>query len=65
MIPKTKTLRWVLRELIENATYNEFEKEVQVPTKIEDVNVIDVARVKIKEYFSHKGKDLHKAPVSL
>lgn len=31
MIPKTrsgKTLRRVLRELIENATHNEFEKEV-------------------------------------
>ena len=57
MIPKTrsgKTLRRVPRGLIENATHNEFEKGVQVPTKID---VIDVARVKIKEYFSHKGKD--------
>jgi propionyl-CoA synthetase len=65
MILKTrggKTLRRVLRELIENATRNEFEKEVQVPTTIEDADVIDVARVKIKGYFSHKGKDLHKAP---
>lgn len=65
MIPKTrngKTLRRVLRELIENATHNEFEKEVQVPTTIEDADVIDVARVKIKEYFSYKRKDLHKAP---
>lgn len=65
MIPKTrngKTLRRVLRELIENATHNEFEKEVQVPTTIEDTDVIDVARVGIEEYFSHKRKDLHKAP---
>lgn len=65
MILKTrsgKTLRRVLRELIENATHNEFEKEVQVPTTVGDADVIDVARVKIKGYFSHKGKDLHKAP---
>lgn len=65
IIPKTrsgKILRRVLRELIENATHNEFEKEVQVPTKIEDADVIDVARIKIKNYFSHKGKGLHKAP---
>ena len=51
MIPKArsgKTLCRVLRELIENATHNEFEKEVQVPTTIEDADVIDVARVKIK-----------------
>ncbi|OCK79204.1 acetyl-CoA synthetase-like protein [Lepidopterella palustris CBS 459.81] len=65
MIPKTrsgKTLRRVLRELAENATHNEFEKAVQVPTTIEDADVVEVARAKIKEYFMHKGKDLHKAP---
>lgn len=65
MIPKTrsgKTLRRVLRELVENATHNEYDKEVQVPSTIEDADVVDVARAKIKEYFSHKGKDLHKAP---
>lgn len=64
MIPKTrsgKTLRRVLRELIENATHGDFEKEVQVPTTIEDAEVVDVAKAKIKEYFRVKGGDLHKA----
>jgi propionyl-CoA synthetase len=64
MIPKTrsgKTLRRVLRELIENATHGDFEKEVQVPTTIEDAEAVEVARAKVKEYFRQKGADLHKA----
>jgi propionyl-CoA synthetase len=64
MIPKTrsgKTLRRVLRELIENATHGDFEKEVQVPTTIEDAEAVKVARAKVKEYFRQKGADLHKA----
>lgn len=64
MIPKTrsgKTLRRVLRELVENAVHGEFDKEVQVPTTIEDADVVNVARGKIREYFELKGKDLHKA----
>lgn len=63
MIPKTrsgKTLRRVLRELLENAVHGEFEKEVQVPTTIEDADVVKVARKQIKEYFKTKG-GLHKA----
>lgn len=39
MIPKTrsgKTLRRVLRELVENAVHEEFDKEVQVPATVED-----------------------------
>ena len=38
MIPKTrsgKTLRRVLRELVENAVHDDFEKEVQVPATVE------------------------------
>ncbi|MCJ1367588.1 hypothetical protein MMC16_006722 [Acarospora aff. strigata] len=65
MIPKTrsgKTLRRVLRALVENAVYGEFEKEVQVPATVEDGSVVDVARAKIKEYFQEKGANLHKAP---
>ena len=49
MIPKTrsgKTLRRVLRELVENAVYGEFEREVQVPATVEDVGVVEVARGK-------------------
>ncbi|KAF2115156.1 hypothetical protein BDV96DRAFT_599537 [Lophiotrema nucula] len=64
MIPKTrsgKTLRRVLRELLENATHGEFDKEVQIPSTIEDKDVVEVARAKIHEYFEKKGKDLHKA----
>ncbi|KAF1830760.1 acetyl-CoA synthetase-like protein [Decorospora gaudefroyi] len=64
MIPKTrsgKTLRRVLRELIENATHDEFDKEVSVPSTIEDRSAVNVAREKVREYFRVKGKDLHKA----
>jgi propionyl-CoA synthetase len=64
MIPKTrsgKTLRRVLRELIENATHGQFEKEVQVPSTIEDAEAVAVARAKIKEYFEKKGSEMHKA----
>jgi propionyl-CoA synthetase len=52
----------VLRELVENATHGEFDKAVQVPSTIEDADVADVARAKVKEYFMEKGKDVHKAP---
>jgi len=64
MIPKTrsgKTLRRVLRELIENATHGEFDKEVNVPTTIEDGETVSVARDKVREYFEVRGKKLHKA----
>lgn len=64
MIPKTrsgKTLRRVLRELVENAVHDEFEKDVQVPATVEDAGVVEVARAKVKEYFQTKGANLHKA----
>jgi propionyl-CoA synthetase len=64
MIPKTrsgKTLRRVLRELIENATHGDMDKEVAVPSTIEDREAVEIARGKVKEYFEVKGKDLHKA----
>ena len=64
MIPKTrsgKTLRRVLREMLENAVHGEIEKEVQVPATVEDASVIEVARGKIGEYFEVKGRDLHQA----
>lgn len=64
MIPKTrsgKTLRRVLRELIENATHEDFDKEVNVPSTIEDREAVSVAREKVREYFRGRGKDLHKA----
>ncbi|KAF2687746.1 acetyl-CoA synthetase-like protein [Lentithecium fluviatile CBS 122367] len=64
MIPKTrsgKTLRRVLRELIENATHDEMDKEVAIPSTIEDKEAVEVARAKVKEYFRVRGRDLHKA----
>lgn len=64
MIPKTrsgKTLRRVLRDLLENATHGDLDKEVSVPSTIEDQEAVNVARQKVKEYFDLKGKDLHKA----
>lgn len=64
MIPKTrsgKTLRRVLRDLIENATHDDFDREVNVPSTIEDQDAVNVAREKVREYFIVKGKDLHKA----
>lgn len=64
IIPKTrsgKTLRRVLRELLENAVHGDFEKEVQTPATIEDVAAIDAARAKIREYFQMRGRDLHRA----
>ena len=63
MIPKTrsgKTLRRVLRELVENAVHEDFEKAPNVPSTVEDAAVVDVARRKIKEYFKEKG-GLHKS----
>ena len=58
MIPKTrsgKTLRRVLRELVENAVHGEFGKEVQVPATVEDESVVGVARGKVEEYFRERG----------
>jgi propionyl-CoA synthetase len=58
MIPKTrsgKTLRRVLRELVENGTRGEFEKEVAVPPTVEDRGVVEVARGKVREYFESQS----------
>ncbi|KAL7948866.1 hypothetical protein V8C42DRAFT_312539 [Trichoderma barbatum] len=58
MIPKTrsgKTLRRVLRELLENAAKGEFDKEVAVPSTVEDMAVVEAARAKVKEYFAAAG----------
>ncbi|KAF4439835.1 propionyl-CoA synthetase [Fusarium austroafricanum] len=64
MIPKTrsgKMLRRVLKEMVENAIHGDFEKEVAVPSTIEDVSTLDVARVRIREYFGRIGtKDVEK-----
>lgn len=63
MIPKTrsgKTLRRVLRELLENAVHDEFDKPVNIPSTVEDPSVVDVATEKIREYW-HAKSGLHAA----
>lgn len=63
MIPKTrsgKTLRRVLRELVENGVHGEFGREVAVPSTVEDAAVVEVAREKVMEYFKVSGVK-HKA----
>ena len=59
MIPKTrsgKTLRRVLRELVENAAEGNFDKEVNIPATVEDKEVVEVARKKVKEWFEARTK---------
>ena len=58
IIPKTrsgKTLRRVLRELVENASEGKFEAEVNVPPTVEDAGVVKTAKEKIREYFVEKN----------
>ncbi|OJJ01036.1 hypothetical protein ASPVEDRAFT_82583 [Aspergillus versicolor CBS 583.65] len=59
MIPKTrsgKTLRRVLRELVENGVKGEFDREVGVPPTVEDRAVVEVARERVREYFQGSPK---------
>ncbi|EXJ80254.1 propionyl-CoA synthetase [Capronia coronata CBS 617.96] len=59
MIPKTrsgKTLRRVLRELVENAVEGNYDKEVNVPATVEDKEVVEAARQKIQEWFEERKK---------
>lgn len=55
MIPKTrsgKTLRRVLRELVENAVLKgDYEARVNVPPTVEDAEAVEVARARVREYF--------------
>ncbi|KAG6026234.1 hypothetical protein E4U40_002221 [Claviceps sp. LM458 group G5] len=58
MIPKTrsgKSLRRVLRDLVENAVYGRFDAQIAVPSTIEDVSAVDVARERVREYFEKSG----------
>ncbi|KAJ9156245.1 hypothetical protein NKR23_g1323 [Pleurostoma richardsiae] len=58
VIPKTrsgKTLRRVLRELLENGVHGEFDKAVNVPSTVEDASVVEAAREHVREYFKREG----------
>ncbi|WEW57911.1 acyl-coenzyme A synthetase [Emydomyces testavorans] len=64
IIPKTrsgKTLRRVLRELIENAVVGRFDERVSVPPTVEDAEIVEVARKRIKEYFAERKEMQAKA----
>ena len=54
IIPRTrsgKTLRRVLKEILENAVEGKFDKEVTVPATVEDASVVEKAKVAVKDYF--------------
>lgn len=58
IIPKTrsgKTLRRVLRHLAENAVKGEFDMAVDVPATVEDMEAVENARMKLKEYVTLEG----------
>lgn len=64
MIPKTrsgKTLRRVLRELVENAAKGDYDATVTYPPTIEDAEVVNVAKARVREYFEAKEKNQDKA----
>ena len=58
-IPKTrsgKTLRRVLRTLVENAVQGKFDQEVPIPPTIEDPLSVESARAAVKKYFKGTSK---------
>nr|POE74372.1 uncharacterized protein CFP56_67723 [Quercus suber] len=64
IIPKTrsgKTLRRVLKELLEHAVEGRFEDDVTVPATVEDPGVVEKAKVAVKEYFTHGDGKAFKA----
>jgi propionyl-CoA synthetase len=57
MIPKTrsgKTLRRVLRQLVENAVQGRYDEVVSVPPTVEDADVVEVAKGRVREYFENR-----------
>lgn len=65
IIPKTrsgKTLRRVLRELLENGVHEEVDRPLtSVPSTVEDAGVVDNAREAVRRYFEARGKGAHRA----
>lgn len=62
IIPKTrsgKTLRRVLREILEHAVEGRYDADVTVPATVEDIAVVDRAKTAVKDYFVNgEGKKL-------
>jgi propionyl-CoA synthetase len=58
MIPKTrsgKTVRRVLRDLVENAVVKgDYSSPVNVPPTVEDMDVVEIARAQVKNYFEEQ-----------
>lgn len=57
IIPKTrsgKTLRRVLRELVEHGVRGDYGAPVSIPPTVEDADVVEIARSKVREYFEEK-----------
>jgi propionyl-CoA synthetase len=55
IIPKTrsgKTLRRTLKEILENASNGDFNKEPSYPSTIEDATVVGKAKEAVREYFN-------------
>ncbi|KAJ5668860.1 hypothetical protein N7462_009930 [Penicillium macrosclerotiorum] len=58
MMPKTrsgKTLRRVLRELVEHGVAGRIGAPVSVPPTVEDAEVVEVARARVREYFETRA----------
>lgn len=56
VIPKTrsgKTLRRVLKEILEHAVAGGYDKEVTVPATVEDIAVVEKAKAAVKDYFEN------------
>ncbi|KAJ6015013.1 hypothetical protein N7540_009604 [Penicillium herquei] len=59
IIPKTrsgKTLRRVLRQLVEHAVEGQYDASVSVPPTVEDAEVVEVAKGVVREYFEKRLK---------
>jgi propionyl-CoA synthetase len=46
--------------LVEYGVYGDLDREVDVPSTVEDAMAVQIARAKVQEYF-HKNKGKHKA----
>ena len=60
MFPRTrsgKTLRLVLRQLVENGEKGEYDAQIEVPSTVENVEVVDVARARVKEYIEQRKRE--------